>query len=125
MRLHFSHAPPKVACFNCSECRCCTDAAFADFSPDQLHAITDLGSPRSHIKGADSWVCADRGSPLAAGYDNLVEQVDVPLGIIDRSARFSPQIHCHTDARLHWLRIQDDACRQSGPGRALFSGAAP
>ncbi len=90
-----------------------------------MRAVPDLGPGRSHVPGVERWVCTDCGSPIAARFDYLPDQVYVPLGIIDQNDRLPPQIHCHTDAQLPWLHIRDAMPRQPGSARVQLSDATP
>lgn len=124
--LHFANAPQTVAYCHCVDCRRWTGApvaAFAAFDRDQMRAAPSFGRRHSHTPGVDRWNCPDCGSPLAAQFDYLPDQVYVPLGIIDQASSLPPEIHSHTAATLPWLHIQDELPRQSGTARAQLSDA--
>lgn len=127
-RLEFSLSPQTVAYCHCSDCRRWTGApvaAFAAFDPNHMRASPDLGVGRSHATGVVRYVCADCGSPIAACFDYLPDQVYVPLGIIEESEQLPPQIHCHTNAQLPWLHLEDNLPRQPGSARVHLSDASP
>lgn len=118
--LRSAAAPQIIAYCHCSDCRRWTGGpvgAFAAFPADALTATPTLGAPFSAVEGVDRWSCADCGSPLAARFDYLPDQVYVPLGVLDQADALAPQMHCHNDARLPWLGIQDDLPCATGSGR--------
>ena len=69
--------------------------------------------------------CPECGSPLAARFDYLPGQSYVPLGILDQAAELVPVRHCHADAKLPWLHIDDDAERVAGSARAELRQTGP
>ena len=94
--------------------------AFAAFPEDALTMMPDLG-PVSALAGVDRWFCRACGSPLAARFDYLPGQVYVPIGVLDDAAAYPPTIHAHADARLPWLRIDDDLPRSHGSAREALA----
>ncbi|MEL6451465.1 MAG: GFA family protein [Pseudomonadota bacterium] len=117
--------PDMVAYCHCGDCRRWTGApvaAFAAFSPSVLTGL-DMNTGRSHAPGVTRWTCAVCGSPLAAHFDYLQDQIYVPLGIIDQAASLPPVLHSHAGSALPWLHIQDDAPRASGTARDSLGAA--
>ncbi len=118
--------PLTVAYCHCSDCRRWTGApvaAFAAFSKDALHTTPELDRGTSHAPGVTRWNCAACGSPLAAQFAYLPDQVYVPTGLLDQAANFPPQIHCHEDARYPWLHISDDLKRTGQSARDQLNEA--
>lgn len=121
-----ANAPHFVTYCHCADCRRWTGApvgAFAAFSPDTIEFEPALGQPFSVAPGVERWACERCGSPLAARFDYLPGQLYVPLGLLDQAADLSPALHCHTAARLPWLKIEDGLPRQEGSGRVALSAA--
>lgn len=98
-------------------------AAFAAFDRAALSAAPALGPPLVHVAGVERWTCPTCGSPLAARFSYLPDQVYVPLGIMDQAADLVPQVHCHTDSALPWLHIDDDTPREGGTARDVLNSA--
>ena len=120
MRLRARRMPQTVAYCHCSDCRRWSGApvaGFAAFAEGELDFTPSLGAAFSPAPGVKRWSCRDCGSPLAAWFDVLPGQIYVPLGLIDQAAELPPQLHCHNDARLPWLHIDDDLKRHGGSGR--------
>ncbi len=119
--------PQTVAHCHCTDCRRWTGgpvAAFAAFDRAALTATPPLGMPAVHTVGVERWNCRACGSPLAAQFDYLPDQVYVPLGVIDQIDAMAPELHCHADAAPVWLHITDDLPRQTGSARATLNDAA-
>lgn len=124
--LHMDAVPLTVAYCHCTDCRRWTGApvaAFAAFRHAALTAEPHLGDPRVHNPGVERWHCPDCGSPLAARFDYLPDQVYVPMGLIEQAADLPPRIHCHTASRLAWLHIDDTLERQRGTARTELNAA--
>lgn len=120
VRLRMSSAPQVVAYCHCTDCRRWTGGpvgAFAGFAAGDLMPTPELGPSFSCVTGVHRWSCQTCSSPLAATFDYLTGQIYVPLGILDQAADLKPQIHCHEDARLPWLKITDELPCASGSGR--------
>ena len=80
-------------------------------------ARPDLGAPKVHGSGVERWNCAACGSPLAAWFPYLPDQVYIPIGIMEQADALPPQLHSHADSALPWLHIDDTVPRQSGTAR--------
>ncbi|WP_237072679.1 GFA family protein [Pseudaestuariivita rosea] len=103
-------APDTVAYCHCSDCRRLTGApvgAFAAFKPSDIDLKPVLGDGATHNPGVRRWFCHKCGSPIAAQFDYLPDQIYVPLGIIDQADALAPQIHCYWQNRLSWLQLED------------------
>lgn len=74
----------------------------------------------SASQGVERWFCKQCGSPLAAYFAYLPDQIYIPLGVLDYADRFAPQVHCHADAALLWLHIADDLTRVTGSAREVL-----
>jgi hypothetical protein len=118
-------APPQAVTYcHCVDCKRWTGAPAPAFAGFDAQAIEGLGTARSHSPGVARWNCDDCGSPIAARFDYLPDQIYVPLGIIDQADSLPPSLHCHDAKRLAWLH-PDDLPRDAGSGRArLNAGAA-
>lgn len=114
--------PVTVAYCHCSDCRRWTGAPVATFAALPLQSLTlspDPGS-RSAVQGVERWNCPDCGSPLAARFSYLPDQIYVPIGIIDQAGDLPPALHCHADNRLPWLHLADDLPQHGASGRAAL-----
>jgi len=123
--LTVQNPPLTVAYCHCTDCRRITGApvaAFATYSPGDLDITPDPGSVTA-TPGVNRWFCRKCGSPLAVRFDYLPGQVYVPIGLLDQADELVPEMHCHTDASLPWLHIDDDLERHSASGRAALRGA--
>jgi hypothetical protein len=119
--------PNIVAYCHCDDCRRWTGAplpAFAAFAPGDLRADPDMGRHFSTQPGVDRWVCATCGSPIAARFDYLPDQVYVPLGLLDQARHLPPEIHCHADNQLPWLHLDDTLDRAAASGRDRLNAKA-
>lgn len=99
-------------------------AAFAAFDRGALRASPDLGAPIVHTTGVERWNCPKCGSPLAAQFDYLPQQVYVPLGILDQIDDLPPALRCHADSASPWLHIHDDLPRGRASGRAALNATS-
>ncbi|MEO0401072.1 MAG: GFA family protein [Pseudomonadota bacterium] len=117
-----------VAYCHCTDCRRWTGApvaAFAAFLRSDLVAAPALAPPLEHAPGVERWTCPKCGSPLAARFDYLPDQVYVPLGIIDQADRLAPVLHSHADSALPWLHIDDDTPRAPASARDVLATGSP
>jgi len=117
--------PQTVTYCHCNDCRRITGApvaVFAAFATGDLALSPDPG-PISAYHGVERWFCRKCGSPLAAQFDYLPEQIYVPIGVLDQADRLVPQLHCHSESRLPWLKIDDDLERNATSGRASLQAA--
>ena len=87
-----------------------------------MEVTPPLDAPRSHAPGVFRWNCNQCGSPLAASFDYLPDQVYVPLGLIDQADELPPKVHCHVDSAYPWLHISDDLDRFGASGRNRLNG---
>ena len=97
--------------------------AFAAFGREDV--ILDGGpiSHVSHFEGVERWFCTACGSPLKASFAYLPDQVYVPLGVIDQATDIVPELHCHADAAMPWLKIDDDLDRVNDSGATILREA--
>ena len=125
-RLTLLAAPLTAAYCHCVDCRRWTGApvgAFVAFEATALRTDPPLGPGVSHSPGVERWNCPQCGSPLAATFDYLPGQVYVPLGILDQAAEIAPENHCHSDAALPWLHMEDGLPRDAGSARERLNAA--
>ena len=118
--------PKIVAYCHCADCRRVTGApvaAFAAFDPTQVTFEPALDTGISVSPGVQRWFCGQCGSPLAATYDYLPDQIYIPLGLIDQAEHLSPGLHAHAENALSWLHIQDDLPRSNGSSRDPLNAA--
>lgn len=116
--------PLTTAYCHCGDCKRWTGAplpAFAAVKADAITVAPDPGEGKSFAEGVRRWTCPDCGSPLMATFDYLPGQVYIPLGVLDQADQFAPSIHCHHDAKLSWLHLEDDLPREGASGRAALS----
>ncbi|MEM8631277.1 MAG: GFA family protein [Pseudomonadota bacterium] len=128
-RVSATTAQLAVAYCLCSDCRRLSGApvaAFAAFAKDSV-SIRPAQMPAATVtEGVTRWFCPKCGTQLGAAFDYLPGQIYVPLGILDQIADLTPERHCHFDARLSWLALNDDLPKMNGSGRdALNNGSKP
>lgn len=92
--------------------------AFAAFKRNEVSGLQGPGV--SINPGVTRWNCPKCGSPLAATFDYLPDQVYVPLGLIEDAENLRPEIHCHHDQALSWLHLDDGLPRASDTGREFL-----
>jgi len=104
---------------HCIDCRRWTGAAVAGFAVVAAQTITlpEKATLLETNTGVQRWTCMDCGSPLAAAFDYLPEQVYLPLGIVDQATDIPPRLHAHADAMLPWLNISDALPREGRSAR--------
>ncbi|MEM9784149.1 MAG: GFA family protein [Pseudomonadota bacterium] len=98
-------------------------AAFAAFPAGSVTLTPDPG-PFSTVAGVERWFCRSCGSPLAARFDYLPDQIYVPIGVIDQADTILPAMHSHHGARLSWLHIDDDLPRPDASARDALNSAS-
>lgn len=109
--------PITVAFSHCSDCRRWTGnpaPAFAAFGPKDLSAEPALDAPVITNSGVERWNCKHCGSPLAATFEYIRDQIYTPLGLIDQADQLPAEIHCFSKKQLPGLHIMDDATRGIG-----------
>lgn len=119
-------APLTVAYCHCVDCRRWTGAplpAFAAFPSDSVTAHPAFSAPLEQVLGVRRWVCVTCGSAMAAQFADLPGQTYVPLGVLDQVASLPPQVHCHMDAQVPWLHLDDGLPRHSASGRTDLNAA--
>ena len=116
-------ATPQVVTYcHCDDCKRWTGAplpAFAGMGSDQVQFEPALNAGRTFSSGVTRWNCTTCGSPLAAQFPYLPDQLYVPLGLLDQADNLPPSLHCHAEAMHPWLP-QDDLPRHTGSGRATL-----
>jgi len=123
-------APQTVALCHCEDCRRATGAPVGAFAAFAESDVDLRGTGASEIRtanvtpGATRLFCGVCGSPIAASYDYLPEQIYIPLGILDQAGDLAPEVHAHCDDRLPWLHIDDTAERFPASSRAALNAAA-
>ena len=121
-------APQTVSYCHCSDCRHWTGApvaAFAAFASGEVRFDPPLGPGLSVAPGVRRWACARCGSPLAATFDYLPDQVYVPVGLADQPELLPPQLHSHAQGQLPWLHLTDNLPREAASARDSLSDARP
>ncbi|MGV6848706.1 MAG: GFA family protein [Marinibacterium sp.] len=122
-RVRAVRGPEIVTYCHCVDCRRVTGApvaAFAAFPSRALTFVPDLPVGISVSPGVRRWFCDACGSPLAAIYDYLPDQVYVPVGILDQAAELAPERHAHAGCQLPWLHLADELPRNAGSARAAL-----
>ncbi len=89
--------------------------AFAAFEHTALTGT--MGTPYVADSGVERWSCASCGSPLAARFPYLPNQIYVPVGLFDQIETLAPKLHSHAHNALTWLHIDDDLPRATGTAR--------
>ncbi|MEM1302500.1 MAG: GFA family protein [Pseudomonadota bacterium] len=108
---------------HCIDCKRVTGSPLPAFA-----AVSDvvfepaLGDGRTFDSGVTRWTCDACGSPLAARFPYLPDQIYIPLGLIDQAADHPPTLHCHAEAALPWLP-EDNLPRSIGSGRDALRSA--
>lgn len=128
VRFRAATQPLTTAYCHCNDCRRVSGApvsAFACFAPSAVTWTPGIGSGVSHAPGVRRWYCTSCGSPLAATYDYLPDQVYVPVGLFDDIDALAPAGHSHFGSRVSWLHLEDDLPRSDGSGRERLNRAAP
>lgn len=118
--------PITVAFCHCKDCQRWTGSpapAFAAFERSDLNVAPALGDPVITNPGVERWNCNQCGSPLAATFDYIPDQIYIPLGLTDQANQLPAQIHCFSEKQLSWLHITDDAERANGTGRDALIGS--
>lgn len=126
VKVHTPDAPQTIAYCHCSDCRRVSGApvsALACFKPQSLQWSSDLGPGVSHHPEVRRWFCTECGSPLAATYTYLPDQVYVPIGLFDDADTLAPQSHSHAGSQLPWLHLNDDLPRAVASGRDRLNEA--
>ena len=98
-------------------------ATFAAFEELGVSVAPELAEV-THVPGVARRFCRECGSALTARFDYLEGQVYVPVGVLNDAGDFQPERHCHADAMLPWLRMDDDLPREIGSARASISRAS-
>jgi len=118
--------PKIVAYCHFADCRRVTGApvaAFAAFDPAEVTFEPARGTGISVSPGVQRWFCGQCGSPPAATYDYLPDQIYIPLGVIDQADELPPALHAHAENALSWLQLQDDLPRTTGSSRDALNAA--
>lgn len=126
MKIRAKKPPLTVAYCHCMDCRRVTGApvgAFAAFRPDDVSWDTEPGEGRSHHAGVVRWNCGDCGSPLAATYDYLPDQIYIPVGLFDNPDALPPDLHAHHNDRISWLHLSDTLPRHNASSRDSLNEA--
>jgi hypothetical protein len=112
--------PDVVTYCHCDDCKRISGApvaAFAAFGEADIAFFPPLDNSVSVSEGVTRWFCGSCGSPLAATYAYLPNQIYLSLGLIDQADTLAPERHAHAGNRLSWLHIQDDLPRDTGSAR--------
>ncbi len=119
-----SAAEPQVVTYcHCSDCKRWTGAPAPVFAAFETAALS-LNGPVQEFSAPPGvtppkvirWTCTACGSPLAASFDYLPDQLYVPLGVLEEMDSLAPTMHCHAQARAGWLE-QDGLPEAQGTGR--------
>ncbi|MEO1459524.1 MAG: GFA family protein [Pseudomonadota bacterium] len=124
-RIVAAGAPVVAAYCHCEDCRRWTGAAVPAFVAFEAAAVT-LPAEAATLTarpGVERWFCSRCGSPLAARFDYLPDQIYIPVGVLDTPEAFAPALHCHADARIPWVDLADRLPRHAASGRAALTGA--
>ena len=94
--------------------------AFAAFAPADVTGLTGPGKVIN--PGVTRWNCDNCGSPMAATFDYLPDQIYLSLGVIDKADDLTPQVHCFAQQALPWLHMDDGVTKETGTGRDTLLG---
>ncbi len=122
-QLEVHGAAQTVAMCHCADCKRWTGApapAFAAFDPKCVSGLDGNGVQIN--AGVRRWNCNSCGSPLAATFDYLPQQIYLPLGIIENADDLVPQVHCFANRALPWLHMDDDIPKENGTARDTLLG---
>ncbi|MEL6765720.1 MAG: GFA family protein [Pseudomonadota bacterium] len=119
-------SPFIVSYCHCEDCRRWTGAPLPAFVALPMGALklTPEPEPFSAVPGVKRWVCGVCGSPMAAHFDYLPDQIYVPIGVVDQAATLAPELHSHAHATLPWLHVADDLPRHSGSARDALNASS-
>ncbi|WP_299929438.1 GFA family protein [uncultured Pelagimonas sp.] len=120
--MHADGPPLTVAYCHCGDCRRWSGApisAFAAMSPNTVRFTPDLHW-KSSVAGVTRANCRDCGSPLAARFDYLPDQIYIPVGLFDHPDTLPPQHHSHFGSRLDWLHLTDDLPKSDASARVTL-----
>jgi len=95
---------------HCTDCKRWTGSplpAFVAFRTEDFKSEPALGQPFELVEGVKRWNCGTCGSPLAASFDYLPDQIYIPLGLFDQAESLQPEIHSHSYSELSWLHLND------------------
>ena len=117
--------PITIAYCHCQDCKRWTGSPLPAFAAFDQHALSfDEGlAKRFAVDGVRRWCCRQCGSPLMAQFDYLPDQTYVPLGIFDDLSGLHPEMHCHVESALPWLKIDDALHRENGSARDKLNKA--
>ncbi|MFK7836645.1 MAG: GFA family protein [Sulfitobacter sp.] len=112
--------PLAVATCHCGDCRRVSGApcnTFAAFLPANVVFSPALGTGVRHHAEVQRWFCHACGTPLAAAYAYLPDQLYVPVGLFDQVDALVPQSESHTASRVCWVSPRHDLPSSAGSGR--------
>ncbi|MGH1416500.1 MAG: GFA family protein [Pelagimonas sp.] len=124
---HADGPPLTVAYCHCGDCRRWSGApvsAFAAMSPSAVH-VTPQMIWKSSFTGVTRANCPECGSPLAARFDYLPDQIYIPVGLFDQPELLLPQHHSHFGSRLDWLHLTDDLPKSEASARGALLSSGP
>lgn len=104
--LSIEKRPETVAICHCTDCRRVTGAAvaaFAAFARGTVAISPDPGNGFEVTPGVRRWFCRTCGSPLAATFDYLPQQIYVPVGVLDFADELTPELQCHSANKPPWF----------------------
>lgn len=125
-RIEARGTPDAVTYCHCRDCKRVTASplpVFAAFAEGTVEITPELRAAKQVTPGVIRHFCPDCGSQLTARFDYLPAQTYVPLGVLDQADRLEPQLHCHSDSALPWLRLDDDHPRSPTSGREFLRKA--
>ena len=123
VRYSLSASPKWTALCHCESCRRAASApvvAWMGFAPDQV----DWTGTRSSYQSSDiatRTFCPTCGSQMSFESTRWPGEVHLYGVSLDDAEAFVPELHCHTDEHLSWVKMNDDLPRH--PRSA--EGAAP
>lgn len=85
--------------------------------------MPSLDAGVSHAKGVRRWFCRACGTPLAATYDYLPDQLYIPVGLFDQVNELPPQSHSHTGSRVAWVELDASLPQDTGSARDILKAA--
>jgi hypothetical protein len=82
--------------------------------------MTDLGPGRAANTGVQRWNCTTCGSPIAATFDYLPDQIYVPVGVLDGADDMAPAVQCYSGSALKWVHIDDSLPQATESARDIL-----
>jgi len=122
-----SRMPNIVSYCHCEDCRRISGApvaALAAFNEIDVEFTSSEGKRASINDGVSRSFCDKCGSPTAARFDYLPEQIYIPIGLFNRADLLEPELHSHAVKKLPWLKLEDSCPKFDHTSRSALNESA-